>query len=69
MAEDWDGLAQFVRSSDMADKYKVLDIIDNVDVFKGREEKLKALSGAGPGGICSTNISPSCAALPAVSDI
>lgn len=45
VAEDWDQLAQFVRSSNMADKYAILDIIDNVDVFKGREEKLKALSG------------------------
>lgn len=45
MAEDWDRLVQFVRSSNMADKYTILDIIENVDVFKGREEKLKALSG------------------------
>lgn len=45
VAEDWDRLAQFVRSSNMRDKYVVLDIIENVDIFKGREEKLKALSG------------------------
>lgn len=45
VAEDWDRLAEMVRASDMADREKVLDIIDNVDIFKGREAKLKALSG------------------------
>lgn len=48
VAEDWDGLAQLVRASDMPDKYKILDIIDNVDIFKGREIKLRALSGGRP---------------------
>lgn len=48
VAEDWDGLAQFVRASDMPDKDKVLDIIENVDIFKGREMKLRTLSGGGP---------------------
>ena len=45
VAEDWNRLAELVRASAMQDKDKVLDIIDNVDVFKGRENKLKALSG------------------------
>lgn len=45
IAEDWDRLADMVRASDMADKDKVLDIIENTDIFKGREIKLKALSG------------------------
>lgn len=45
IAEDWDRLAELVRASEMADKEKILDIIDNVDIFKGRENKLKALSG------------------------
>ena len=48
VAEDWDRLASLVRASNMADKEKVLDIIDRVDIFKGREGKLKALSGGKP---------------------
>lgn len=45
VAEDWDRLADLVRASDMADKDKILDIIDNVDIFKGRENKIRLLSG------------------------
>lgn len=45
VAEDWDRLADMVRASDMDDKDKILDIIDRVDIFKGREAKLKSLSG------------------------
>lgn len=48
VAEDWEGLAEMVRASDMQDREKILDIIDNVDIFKGREVKLKALSGGRP---------------------
>lgn len=45
VAEDWDRLADMVRESEMADKYKILDIIENVDIFKGRENRIRALSG------------------------
>lgn len=45
IAEDWDRLTELVRASDMEDKDKVLDIIDRVDIFRGRENRLKALSG------------------------
>lgn len=45
IAEDWDRLADMVRVSELADKDKILDIIENVDIFKGRENRLKALSG------------------------
>lgn len=45
VAEDWDRLADMVRASDMDDRDKILDIIDNVDVFKGRENRIKELSG------------------------
>lgn len=45
IAEDWDRLAELVRASNMEDKDKVLDIIDNMDIFKGRENRLKSLSG------------------------
>lgn len=48
VAEDWDRLAEIVRASDMEDKDKILDIIGNVDIFKGLEMKLKALSGGKP---------------------
>lgn len=48
VAEDWDRLAELVRASDMADRDRVLRIIDEVDIFKGREMKLKALSGGKP---------------------
>lgn len=44
IAEDWGRLAELVRASDMADKDKILDIIDHVDIFKGRESRLKTLS-------------------------
>lgn len=45
VAEDWERLAEMVRASDMKDKDEILDIIDRVDVFNGREAKLKNLSG------------------------
>lgn len=45
VAEDWDRLADMVRISDMEDKDKILDIIDNADIFKGREAKIRLLSG------------------------
>lgn len=48
VAEDWDGLEQLVRASDMPDKNKVLDIIDNTDALKEREPKLRVLSGGKP---------------------
>lgn len=48
IAEDWDGLAEMIRASEMIDKAKVLDIIDNVDIFKGRESQLKYLSSGAP---------------------
>lgn len=48
VAEDWDRLADMVRASAMIDKEKVLSIIDNVDIFKGRETRLKTLAGGAP---------------------
>lgn len=45
VAEDWDRLADMVRASDMDDRERILDIIDNVDIFKGRENRIKELSG------------------------
>jgi len=48
IAEDWDGLADIIRASDMIDKDKVLNIIDNVEMFNGRESQLKYLSSGAP---------------------
>lgn len=45
VAEDWNRLAELVRTSHMEDKDEVLDIIENVDIFHGRENELKAISG------------------------
>lgn len=47
-AEDWNRLAEMVRASAMPEKSKVLDIIEQVDVFNGRENRLKALDGGQP---------------------
>ncbi len=43
--EDWQTLASLVEQSAMKDKDKILYIINNVDIFKGREKKLMELSG------------------------
>ncbi len=44
--EDWYGLKEAIMASDFKqDREKVLDIIDNVDVMAGRENKLMQLSG------------------------
>lgn len=48
VAEDWDRLADMVRDSEMVDKNEVLHIIENVDIFKGREIQLKKLSAGVP---------------------
>ena len=48
VAEDWDRLADMVRDSEMVDKNEVLHIIENVDIFKGREIQLKTLSAGVP---------------------
>ncbi|WP_417190416.1 DUF3868 domain-containing protein [Bacteroides sp.] len=44
-AENWVRLAELVSASGMEDKQEVLDIIDRVSIFKGRESELKTLSG------------------------
>lgn len=58
VAEDWDRLANMVRTSAMASKSKVLDIIENVDVFSGRENRLKALDGGQPWQVMSKEMFP-----------
>jgi outer membrane protein OmpA-like peptidoglycan-associated protein len=43
IAEDWDGLAELVKASDLPQKEKVLDIISSTGVFEGREAVLMRL--------------------------
>lgn len=46
--EDWLGLAAMVKSSNMKFKKEILDIIEHVDIFKGREKKLMDLHRGEP---------------------
>lgn len=48
VAEDWDSIASLVRSSDMMFREATLDIINNVDVAKGRERMLQELADGKP---------------------
>lgn len=43
--EDWEGLRRAIDRSDMEDKYAALAIIDDYDIFDGRESRLMALNG------------------------
>jgi len=46
--EDWNGLRKLVEESDMPQKSTIIDIIDNVDIFAGREKRLMNLEGGAP---------------------
>jgi len=48
IAEDWEMLRQLVEDSDMRYRSEVIDLIDHVDVFQGREKKLMDLKGGVP---------------------
>nr|WP_321480911.1 DUF3575 domain-containing protein [uncultured Bacteroides sp.] len=48
VAEDWDGLKALVSSSSLERKEAILWIINNVDVFQGREKRLMELDGGDP---------------------
>ena len=48
VAEDWDSIASLVRGSDMMFREATLDIINNVDVAKGRERMLQELADGKP---------------------
>lgn len=43
--EDWEGLRRMTEISNLPEKEQVLAIIDEVDIFDGREKKLMELSG------------------------
>lgn len=46
--EDWNGLRKIVEDSHIDYKRQILEIIDLVDIFQGRESKLMALGGGHP---------------------
>ena len=46
--EDWHGLYEMVKKSKMQYKQEVMDIIDNVSLFEGREMRLMNLKGGVP---------------------
>ncbi len=48
VAEDWDSITSLVKNSDMVLRDAVLDIVNSVDVVKGREKVLMGLSGGTP---------------------
>ena len=48
VGEDWDRLRQLVEASTLPGRAEVLAVIDNTDIFKGREKKLMDLQGGVP---------------------
>lgn len=48
VAEDWDELKILLAGSNIPEKEKVMEIIDDTDIFDGRELKLMKLSGGVP---------------------
>lgn len=48
VAEDWEGLVEQVKVSEMAQKEQVLKIIETVGIFDGRESALMRLNGGIP---------------------
>ena len=48
VAEDWHGLVEMMQDVDVPHKNEVLEIINTVGIFDGREEKLRALENGVP---------------------
>lgn len=48
MSEDWTKLEMLVRESDMKEKNIILSIINNTDIFDGREKRIMDLDGGKP---------------------
>jgi hypothetical protein len=48
VAEDWDGLAELVRESNLPQREMILHIINSVGIFEGRETQLMKLDGGVP---------------------
>lgn len=58
IAEDWEGLENIIRTTDMPGKAKVLEIIHSTGVFEGRELKLMKLDRGIPYKYMQKNIFP-----------
>jgi hypothetical protein len=58
VAEDWHGLVEMIQEVDVPHKAQVLDIINNVGIFDGREEKLRALENGVPFRFMFDNLFP-----------
>ena len=56
--EDWHGLYDMVKNSRMKYKQEVMDIIDNVSLFEGREKRLMDLKGGAPYKYMKNNFFP-----------
>ena len=56
--EDWDSITSLVRGSDMMLKDATLDLIDNVEISKGRERMLMSLADGKPYRYLSEKIFP-----------
>lgn len=48
IAEDWDGVLRVLESTEIDHKNKVVDLIHQVGIFKGREVQLMNLAGGRP---------------------
>jgi outer membrane protein OmpA-like peptidoglycan-associated protein len=58
VAEDWDSITSLVKASDMMLREAVLDLIQQIDVSRGRETMLSQLADGGPYKYLTTKIFP-----------
>ena len=58
ISEDWDSITSLVRESDMMLREATLDLIDNVEIAKGRERMLMSLADGKPYRYLSEKIFP-----------
>ena len=58
IAEDWSGLVEMMQNIDVPYKNEVLDIINTVGIFDGREERLRALENGVPFRFMLDNLFP-----------
>ena len=48
ISEDWDSITSLVRKSDMLLKEATLDLINNIEIVKGRERILMSFADGKP---------------------
>ena len=58
VAEDWHGLIEMMQNVDVPYKAQVLDIINNVGIFDGREDRLRELKNGVPFRFMLDNLFP-----------